>query len=263
MGRMPSRPRSSGAADDSFFSPALPRVLAHRGLAIEAPENTMLAFLKALSVGAEYIETDVHASHDGVAVVSHDDTLSRVAGRDVRVDQLTMAELRRVSLGDGQTFPSLAEVFDAFPSARFNIDLKSDDVVEPAVKAILDAGAVNRVLVASFSDQRRKAAVDRLPGVATSASRRESGRAVAAARLGMVSAVRTALRGVDAVQLPVTVKGVRIITPRLVSAMHGVGVEVHAWTINDLPTMERLLSMGVDGLVTDRADLALELLGRG
>jgi len=258
---MPSR-RSRGASDDSFFSPELPRVLAHRGLAIEAPENTMLAFLKALSIGVEYIETDVHASHDGVAVVAHDETLSRVAGRQVRVDQLTMAELRRVTLGEGQSFPSLAEVLDAFPTARFNIDLKSDDVVEPAVKAIRDAGAVNRVLVASFSDRRRKAAVDLLPGVATSASRRASGRAVAAARLGAVAAVRTALRGVDAVQLPEKFRGARIITPRLVSAMHSAGVEVHAWTINDVPSMERLLAMGVDGLVTDRADLAQELLGR-
>lgn len=259
---MRSHPRSNGADDDSFFSPALPRVFAHRGLAVEAPENTMLAFLKALSIGAEYIETDVHASQDGVAVVSHDETLARVAGRAVRCDQLTMAELRRVSLGDGQSFASLAEVLDGFPTARFNIDLKSDDAVEPTVTAILEAKAVDRVLVASFSDQRRKAAVDRLPGVATSASRRASVRAVAAARLGLVPAVRTALRGVDAVQLPERVKGVRIITPRLVSAMHLAGVEVHVWTINDVPTMERLLAMGVDGLVTDRADLALQLLGR-
>jgi glycerophosphoryl diester phosphodiesterase len=258
---MRSHPRNKGADDDSFFSPARPRVLAHRGLAVEAPENTMLAFLKALSIGVQYIETDVHASHDGVAVVSHDDTLSRVAGREVRVDQLTMAELRRVSLGEGQSFASLAEVLDAFPAARFNIDLKSDAAVEPTVKAILEARAVDRVLVASFSDRRRKAAVDRLPGVATSASRRASGRAVAAAQLGLVPAVRAALRGVDAVQLPERLKGVRVITPRLVSSMHQAGVEVHAWTINDTPTMERLLAMGVDGLVTDRADLALELLG--
>lgn len=259
---MRSRPRTKGPDDDSFFSPSLPRVLAHRGLAVEAPENTMLAFLKALSIGVEFLETDVHASQDGVAVISHDDTLSRVAGRNVRVDQLTMAELRRVSLGEGQSFASLAEVLDAFPAARFNIDIKSDDAVEPTVKAILDAGAVNRVLLASFSDRRRKAAVDRLPGVATSASRQASGRAVAAARLGLVPAVRAALRGVDAVQLPERVRGVRIITPRLVSAMHQAGVEVHVWTINDIPTMERLLAMGVDGLVTDRADLALELLRR-
>lgn len=261
---MRSRPHGRRADDgDSFFSPASPRVLAHRGLAVDAPENTMLAFLKALSVGADYIETDVHASQDGVAVVSHDETLSRVAGRAVRVDHLTMAELGRVALGHGQSFASLAEVLDAFPQARFNIDIKSENAVEPTVRAILDARAVNRVLIASFSDRRRKAAVAQLPGVATSASRRASARAVAAARLGLVPAVRAALRGADAVQLPVRVGNVPIVTPRLVTAMHSAGVEVHAWTINDVPTMERLFAMGVDGIVTDRADLALELLGQG
>lgn len=222
----------------------------------------MLAFLKALSIGADYIETDVHASQDGVAVVAHDDNLSRVAGRVVRVDHLTMAELRRVSLGDGQSFASLADVLDAFPTARFNIDIKSDDAVEPTVEAILAAGALKRVLIASFSDRRRKAAVKRLPGVATSASRRVSGQAVAAARLGLVPLVKAALRDVDAVQLPERFKGVRIITPRLISAVHAAGVEVHAWTINDVATMERLLAIGVDGIVTDRTDLALELLHR-
>src|SRR5690554_6338732 len=179
-----------GSEDDSFFSPAAPRVFAHRGLALEAPENTMLAFLKALSVGVDYLETDVHASSDGVAVIAHDETLTRVAGRPLRVDHLTMAELRRVSLGQGQSFCSLAEALDSFPEARFNIDLKSDAVVEPAVKAILEAGALNRVLIASFLDRRRLAAVKQLPGVATSASRRASGRAVASARAGLMPAVR-------------------------------------------------------------------------
>ena len=253
---------SRGSDDDSFFSPASPRVLAHRGLAIEAPENTMLAFLKALSIGIDYIETDVHASQDGVAVIAHDPSLSRVAGRPTRVDQLTMAELRKVNLGDGQSFPSLAEVLDAFPTARFNIDIKSDAAVEPTIDAILAAGAVKRVLIASFSDRRRKLAVRRLAGVATSASRRASGQAIAAARAGLVPLVRTALRGVDAVQLPERFKGVPIITPRLVNSMHAAGVEVHAWTINDVTTMERLLDIGVDGLVTDRADLALEVVRR-
>jgi len=262
---MPGRPRSKrsrGGADEGFFSPASPRVLAHRGLALEAPENTMLAFLKALSVGVDYIETDVHASSDGVAVIAHDDTLARVAGRPVRVDHLTMAELRRVDLGEGQGFVSLAEALDSFPEARFNIDLKSNAAVDPTVDAILEAGAVNRVLIASFDDRRRLAAVKRLPGVATSASKRMSSRAVAAASLGLLPVVRRTLRGVDAVQLPEKFNGVTIITPRLLSTMQAAGVEVHVWTINDVPTMERLLAMGVDGIVTDRADLALPLVGQ-
>ena len=114
-----------------YFTPALPRVIAHRGLHLEAPENTKLAFLRALSLGVTHLETDVHVSADGVAVVSHDPDLSRVAARKVRVDQLTMAELSRVDLGAGQGFSSLADVLDAFPEARFNIDVKTAGAVAP------------------------------------------------------------------------------------------------------------------------------------
>ena len=74
----------------TYFDTPGPRVLAHRGLAMEAPENTLLAFAKAAVAGAQYVETDVHVSHDGIAVVSHDPSLNRVAGRDVEVAKLTM-----------------------------------------------------------------------------------------------------------------------------------------------------------------------------
>lgn len=246
--------------DGSYLSPATPRVLAHRGLAIEAPENTMLAFLKALSVGVEYLETDVHVSQDGVAVIAHDADLIRVAGRAVRVDQLTMAELRRINLGNGQGFCSLAEVLDAFPSARFNIDIKADSALAPAVEAIRAAGAIDRVLIASFNDRRRRAAVQQLPGVATSASLRASTVAFIALRLKLRFLARMALRDVDAVQLPERLRGVRVVTPTLVASMHSLGVEVHVWTVNDAASMARLLGFGVDGLVTDRSDLAMDLI---
>ena len=113
----------------TFLDGPRPRIIAHRGLASGAPENTLLAFLKALSAGATHLETDVHATADGDAVISHDPELTRVAGREVRVGQLTLAELRRIPLGHGQSFCSLAEALDAFPEARFNIDIKDEEVL--------------------------------------------------------------------------------------------------------------------------------------
>lgn len=257
----PANSRGSSSKDSvEFFHPAPPRVLAHRGLATEAPENTLLAFAKALAIGVTHIETDVHASADGVAVIAHDDTLERVAGRKVRVDQLTMAELRRVDLGEGQGFCSLAEALDAFPEARFNIDVKSAASVQPTVDAILEHRAVSRVLIASFSDRRRRAAVTQLPGVATSLSAKSTLRLVVANRTLFAAAERRILSPVHAVQVPERQKGVRILTPRLIKAAHAAGVEVHVWTVNEPADMRRLLSLGVDGLVTDRADLAVEVL---
>ena len=235
-------------------------MLAHRGLALEAPENTMLAFAMAIAAGAEYIETDVHASSDGIAVVAHDPDLRRIAGRDDRVDRLTFAQLRNVDLGEGQVFCSLAEALDAFPETRFNIDVKSAAAVGPTIAAVLAARATGRVLVSSFSESRRRAAVRGLPGVATSASAGRFAVALLAGKAGLSPVVRRALRALVAVQVPERAIGLRITTARMIRRLHDAGVEVHVWTVNDPLRIAELLDLGVDGIVTDRADLALEVV---
>jgi len=231
-------------------------------LAIDAPENTLLAFAKALAAGATHLETDVHASADGVAILSHDPDLFRLTGRHVRIDQLTAAELGRIDLGEGQNFATLAAALDAFPDARFNIDVKAAAAALPTVEAIRKARAEQRVLIGSFSNARRLAVVRRLPGVATSASSRGAVVATWAAAFGLSPLTRWALRGVQAVQLPNRILGVRTTSRRVIAAYHSADVEVHLWTINDPGVMKRLLDAGVDGIVTDRADLALQVLAR-
>ena len=235
-------------------------MFAHRGLAVEAPENTLLAFAKAIAIGAGYIETDVHASHDGVAIVAHDPDLKRVAGRDVRLEQLTLADLRRVDLGHGQSFCSLAEALDAFPETRFNIDVKSPAAVAGVVSAIRAARATNRVLVTSFSERRRLEAVRALPGVASSSSARRFVPALLAGKVGLSPIVRRSLAGLVAVQVPERALGLRVTSERMLRRLHAAGVEVHVWTVNDPQRMRQLLELGVDGLVTDRADLALDVV---
>lgn len=245
---------------EAYFSPARPRVLAHRGLAVEAPENTLLAFAHALALGVDHVETDVHASSDGVAIVSHDPELDRVAGLAGRVSELTAAQLHGIDLGEGQGFATLAEALEAFPDARFNIDLKSMDGVAPAVDAVRQTRAHDRVLLTSFSERRRAAALRLLPDVATSASGPRFAAALLAARLGLVPLVRRALDGIHAVQIPLRAAGLETTAPPLLRAFHAAGVEVHVWTINDPAVMASLLDRGVDGIVTDRADLAMELV---
>ena len=246
-----------------FFAGPLPRVLAHRGLATDAPENTLLAFHCALAIGVTHLETDVHSSADGVAVISHDPDLTPVAGPARRIDELDFAELRETDLGHDQTYPSLEEALLAFPGARFNIDLKSDAAVSPAVEAILRAKAVDRVLVASFDNSRRLRAVRALPGVATSASTGPFALALFAVKLGLVPIAGRLLRDVQAVQVPERLRGVRVISPRTVRLLKRAGVEVHVWTVNNPDDMRRLLDLGVDGLITDRADLALAVVEAG
>ena len=251
---MPAGPRSG------FLASPRPRVFAHRGLALDVPENTMLAFLKALSAGATHIETDVHATLDGIAVLSHDPDLTRVAGRDVRIDRLTLAELKRIDLGEGQSFATLSEALDGFPEARFNIDVKSDAAAEPTARAILRANATRRVLVTSFAEDRRRRTTRLLPGVATSASAPVALNAFLAATFGLTWLARRVLRGFAAVQVPERVRHLRVVTPRFIRTMHAVGVEVHVWTVNEPAAMRRLLDLGVDGIVTDRCDLAAAVI---
>lgn len=245
---------------ETYLSPARPRVFAHRGLAVDAPENTLLAFARALAVGSSYIETDVHASHDGVAVIAHDPDLRRVAGRNVKVEQLTMSELRRVDLGHGQSFCSLAEALDTFPETRFNIDVKSRAAVRPTIEAIVAARASNRVLVSSFDERRRAAALRELPGVVSSASARRFVFALLGGKVGFSPAVRGSLKGLVAVQVPEKALGLRVTTSRMIERLHAAGVEIHVWTVNDPQRMRELLDLGVDGIVTDRADLALQVV---
>ncbi|WP_349864716.1 glycerophosphodiester phosphodiesterase family protein [Leifsonia sp. WHRI 6310E] len=243
----------------SFLDGPRPRVIAHRGLALDAPENTLLAFLKALTAGATHLETDVHASADGVAVVSHDPELDRVAGRPGRVDGMLMRELRRVELGHDQQFCSLAEALDTFPQARFNIDIKDERAAASVVTAIREARAVDRVLITSFSTARRQAVADELRGVATSPSVPEFAPALAAAKAGLTPLVRHSLRGFAAVQVPERQGPLRVVSARTVRAIQAAGAEVHVWTVNDPADMTRLLDLGVDGIVTDRCDLLAAL----
>ncbi|GIF07579.1 glycerophosphodiester phosphodiesterase [Actinoplanes siamensis] len=237
----------------AFLDGPRPRAFAHRGGAAEGDENTAAAFERAIRTGFRYVETDVHATADGVPVVIHDDRLDRVAGHPGSVAGLTWADLSKVRVGGAAVVPRLDEVLDAWPHVRFNVDVKSDAVAEPAVEAVRRARAEDRVLVASFSDTRL-ARVRALAGprLATSVGMR------GVARLLLGSATRMPLRlpeSVAAVQIPVRSGPIPVLTTRFLEYVRGMGREVHVWTIDDPAEMGRLLDMGVDGIMTDRVDV--------
>lgn len=249
-----------------YFRPARPRVLAHRGLAgVGIPENTLASFRRALDVGVDYVETDAQCTRDGHAVLFHDASLRRITGDPRPVAEIDLAELQAIDLG-GDRIPTLAEALTAFPAARFNLDLKAEAAIAPAAEAILHTDATDRVLVTSFDEGRRAAIVRAVGGsadtrsVASSASARMLLQVLPQAALGLRCALRRTLDGVQALQVPERYRGVPVVTKRLLAQMHAIGVEVHVWTVNDPADMRRLLALGVDGLVTDRCDLALKLL---
>jgi glycerophosphoryl diester phosphodiesterase len=222
-----------------------PLAFAHRGGAGEHPENTLPAFAAAVALGYRYLETDVHATADNRLVAFHDHRLDRVSDRVGVIGELDWAEVSRVRVG-GQPIPLLDELLDAFPQVRVNIDPKDDRAVEPLVETLRRHDALERVCVGSFSDDRLRRLRSALPGLCTALGPKE----VIRLRAGGPLAARP-FSGMAA-QVPHRIKGVPLLTAKLVARAHSAGLHVHVWTIDDPEEMAELLDMGVDGLMTDR-----------
>jgi glycerophosphoryl diester phosphodiesterase len=241
-----------------------PRVLAHRGLAVpedHIAENSFAAIAAAHAAGAEYVESDCHVTADGHVVLFHDDTLERVTGDPRPLAAVSLRELEQLMEARGG-LATLQQSLESFPDVRFNLDVKAAAAAVGVGRLV--AEDAHRVLVTSFSDARRRAALDAAGPArpATSPGSRTLARLVAAVGVGARPVARRLLSGVDALQIPERQGLVRVLTPRLVRWAHEAGVEVHVWTINDPQRMRELVAMGVDGIVTDRADTALETLTR-
>lgn len=232
-----------------------PIVVAHRGGAGECPENTAEAFLTMVERGFRYLETDARATLDGVAVLSHDATLDRAVGVGGKVRGYTWRELARVRGREGRPAAMrVDEAFEKYPDAVFNIDAKSDDVAAPLARAIREAGAQSRVCVASFSERRLRRLRGELPGTASSLGIGAIARIVAASRARKGAVRRRLLKGLpeaQVAQVPLSFRGVPVLTERFVASAHEAGIAVHAWTIDDVDVAARLLDMGVDGIITD------------
>jgi glycerophosphoryl diester phosphodiesterase len=238
-----------------------PVALAHRGFAPDGRENSMAAFAAAVDLGYRYVETDVHATRDGVVLAFHDATLDRVTDGRGRVADPPWATARLARIGGTDPIPTLEDLLGTWPELRVNIDIKASRAISPTVEVIERTGAHDRVCIASFSDARRRAVVRALSRpVATSGGTSTTAAFLAAARLGSAAAVRRAVRDVDCLQVPERQGPVPVVTRRSVAAAHAAGVQVHVWTVNDPADMRRLLDLGVDGLVSDRADLLRDVL---
>jgi glycerophosphoryl diester phosphodiesterase len=264
----------SKRAQTTYFSGEKPRVLAHRGLTFvgakklvgdaakaSVDENSIQAFITAQDAGAQLIESDLQVTKDGVAVLFHDDDLERVAGVKRKIRDLSLADLQKISLEFGARIPTLREALIALPAASFNLDFKVTGVIDPAVRIIEELGAHDRILVAGFSDGRRRAALRKLGRpVVTSAGSITVIRLWLAAKLGNVKAIGRLAADINALQIPTHSGKINLSSPAFIAAMHAAGLELHYWTINDPSQMLELLRLGADGLVTDRADLATEVV---
>ncbi|CAN7321902.1 glycerophosphodiester phosphodiesterase family protein [Microbacterium sp. UBA6741] len=244
-----------------------PRVLAHRGLITAAGEdsgvweNSAAAFAAAHAAGVDYIETDCQVTADGDVVLFHDTTLTRLSGDSRRVQDVRTRELRTLFSDHGGLL-TVSEALASFPDVRFNIDVKTAAAVEPLGPILVDH--THRVLLTSFSDANRRAALASVLRAGAALRPATSGGSRTIASLRGASALHLSparlLREIDVLQIPERYGALKVLTPALLGAAHRHGVEVHVWTVNDPEDMRRLVGLGADGIVSDRADLALKTL---
>ena len=236
-----------------------PIAMAHRGGALHPDnvgyENSMRAFAHAVGLGYRYLETDVHATRDGVVLAFHDSSLDRVTDRLGVVSRLPWSEVAKARINGHEPIPLLGDVLDRWPDVRLNIDVKADNAVQPVVELLRRMDAIDRVCVSSFS-QRRVWHIRRTlgPRLATGFGSWELAvLRYAPSRLVLPTAG-------PCLQIPERYGPIQVLTPSLLRRAHAGGRQVHAWTVDDPVAMHRLLDLGVDGIITDRTDLLRDVL---
>ena len=255
-----------------------PQVFAHRGGAALRPENTIAAFDHGLALGADGLEFDVHLSRDGIVVVHHDETLDRTTNGRGPLAAHTAAELarfdaafhfrRRAALepdgfpyrGAGATIPTLAEVLRRYRDVPVIIELKVNEpqLAHRTIDEVRAVDAVDRVSLGSFGTRVLRAARAYEPRIRTGSSREET-------RLALYRSWcrwPVANPPFDAYQVPEVSGTTRVVSRRFVEYAHRAGVAVQVWTVDDEGDMRRLIDWGIDGIISDRPDIAVEVVRR-
>jgi glycerophosphoryl diester phosphodiesterase len=245
-----------------YLADPIPRAFAHRGWhldELDGLENSLPAFKRACAEGYRYLETDVHATADGVVVVHHDPVLDRTTDGSGPIAAQTWGQLKNVKVGGKAPLSRLEDVLEELPDARFNVDVKVDRAVAPFVEVLERTKAHDRVAAAAFSDARlvrlRKLAG---PKLVTAMGPRSALALWVRGKLPLLPLGRLVLGAMA--QVPVRQGALRVVDKAFVSIAGRSGIEVHTWTIDDPAEMRMLLDLGVHGIVTDRPDLLREVL---
>jgi glycerophosphoryl diester phosphodiesterase len=262
-----------------------PLVIAHRGGQGLWPSNTLYAFQRAVDLGADMIELDVHASREGTLVVMHDATVDRTTDGSGPIREKSLAEIKALEAGYhwsgtnntadarvdsvgpfpyrgmGIRVPTLAEVFEALPDFPFTIEIKQAEpsIVQPLGELIRRHGKQHQVIIGSFHSAALNEFRTRFPEIATSGHVGDIRTLVYLQKLRLL---RLLSPGYQAIQVPMRHGRIPIITPRSVRAAQERGLETHVWTVNDRTEMRKLVTMGIDGIITDYPDRLIEELGR-
>ena len=261
-------------SDHSYFKPDDFLVIAHRGGRSLGPENTVYTFKRATELGADVLEMDLQTTSDGALVILHDREVERTTNGKGAVDSFTLSELKKLDAGfrwspdnsssyplrnKGVTIPTLTEVFTAFPDIRINIEIKSSQVntIQNLCRTIRDHGMSEKVMVACFDSGKLGEFRSLCPEVATSAGASEAAMFYWLQWAHLESAYSPSSQ---ALQIPEVYGENRIATRRFLDAAHARNLRVQVWTVNDTESMQRLIDLGVDGIMTDYPERLVKIL---
>ena len=230
-------------------------ISAHRGGSIEAPENTIESFEYSIKLGSSYIETDVQLSSNGIPYIFHDNDLKRLFGKNIIFNSLHSDEIDELKLFDKYKIPTLESTLQKFPDTLFQIDVKTDEVVLPTMEVIKKTNSTDKVCIASFSSKRLKQVHKLYPEICLSMGPFE----VMKLLLASFGLYRKKVPG-NCLQIPIYQYGIKLVTKRFINYIHSIGLKIHVWTINDEDTMQKLIDLGVDGIITDRPKALKDLL---
>jgi len=256
-----------------------PLVIAHQGGDGVWPGDTMYAFEKAVEIGADVLEMDAHITKDGEIVLMHDEAVDRTTDGTGLIEDLTLAEIKQLDAAykwttdEGNTFPfrgqriqvpTLNELFGKFPDMRYVIEIKltKNLIAKPFCNLIRAYNMQNKVIVASFHDVAMKMFRETCPEVATSASRTEVRNFVLLGKVFLSGLVVPRYQSIQPPYNPSESLGITIMTERFLREAHAKNIKVEPWTVNDPELMKQYIEWGVDGIITDRPDLMVEILGR-
>jgi len=237
------------------------RLYAHRGASAERPENTLPAFERAVEVGIDALEMDVHVTRDHQLIVAHDETAARTCGAQLAWGDLELAEVGRLDAGwgfvapDGTRpfagkairVPTFEQVLDAFPAMRINVDLKGGRAAALMLDLLRDRRAEDRVTLASFQLATLVEIRRRGYGGETALSQAE-----VAALLALPAMLWRQLPFTGtAAQVPVHAGRIRFDRATFIAKCHSIGLRVDFWTVDDPDEAARLLALGADSIMTN------------
>lgn len=274
MAHLTARPAPDHVFFENFTEEQYPLVIAHAGSKLY-PTDTLYALEQYADMKVDILEMDVHMTGDGEILLIHDDTVDRTTNGTGDVREMTLVEIKALDAGwywteddatypfrgQGITIPTLREVFEAFPGYPMIVEIKqeSPSMAEPFCALIREYDMQDKVIVPSFSDEAMLEFRAACPEVATAASSDEVRDFVVRGFLLMAGTISP---DYVAMQVPENRDGIPVVTPLFLWFAEKRNVEVHIWTINEKEDMERFIEMGLDGIMTDRTDVLLDVLGR-